>query len=262
MSRVDISPEQRAADAAGPAIAAIRAVASETTRYSPMGMRPPLLVCPGRHAGWITLYDQHGGRHPTPCCLILDARVEWYYAHPDDIHVFRVPSDLETVEVSSVCQRRSQHAGAHGPRRRQLDGSDFCGAPLLFSEVVDAGELGGPPFAIPFVDYLDYSHEAIIRGLREQRRLCAARHATWPDHRGRAVCGALLWSVVANGNSVEYAADEAELTPERAGELLLRALGAVWTWRSREANGLRSAMGTINEAAERLRDAALRGRAE
>ena len=218
MSRVDISPEQRAADAA--AIAAIRAVVSETTRYSPMGMRPPLLICPGRHAGWITLYDDHGERHETPCCLIRDARQEWHYAHPDRLHVARVPSDLEWIN----------------------DGADVWGGHVEGGEgglVLDAGELGGPAYSIPFVDYLDYSHEAIIRGLREQRRLCAARHATWPDHRGRAVCGALLWSVVANGNSVEYAADEAELTPERAAELLLRALGAVWTWRSREANGLR-----------------------
>jgi hypothetical protein len=32
-----------------------------------------------------------------------------------------------------------------------------------------------------------------------------------------------------------------ELTPERASALLFDALAKVWTWRSREANGLRSA---------------------
>ena len=193
-------------DAKAAANHAIRSSVSEATRYSPMGMMPANLDC-GTHPHTVRAYDRHGSMHWTACCLIHEARREWHYAHPDDLHVFRVPSDVEWIPV--------------------------------VGDVLDAGELGGPPFAIPFVDYLDFSHEAIIRGLREQRRLCASRHATWPDHRGKAVCGALLWSVIANGNSVEYAADEAELTPERAGELLLRALSVVWAWRSREANGLR-----------------------
>jgi hypothetical protein len=193
-------------DAEAAANHAIRAVVSESTRYSPMGMQPATLDC-GTHPHQVRSYDQHGSMHWTACCLVHDARLEWHYAHPDDLHVFRVPSDVEWIPV--------------------------------VGDVLDAGELGGPPFALTFVDYLDFSHEAIIRGLREQRRLCASRHSTWPDHRGKVVCGSLLWSVVANGNSVEYAADEAELTPERAGELLLRALSVVWTWRSREANGLR-----------------------
>jgi len=210
MTRVALSPKQLNAQAAGPATRAANAAIREAgpdTSYSPMGAAPPVLTCEGQHRVRVVVRDRHGTSHITACCYVREARESWHYAHPDDIHVFRVPSDVESIP--------------------------------LVGDVLDAGELGGPPFAIPFVDYLDYSHEAIIRGLREQRRLCAARHATWPDHRGRAVCGALLWSVVANGNSVEYAADEAELTPERAAELLLRALGAVWTWRSREANGLR-----------------------
>ena len=204
MTRIARSPEQLDAEAA--ANHAIRSSVSESTRYSPMGMQPALLDC-STHPHQERVYDQHGSMHWTACCLVHDARREWHYAHPDDLHVFRVPSDVEWIPI--------------------------------VGDVLDAGELGGPPFALTFVDYLDFSHEAIIRGLREQRRLCASRHATWPDHRGKAVCGALLWSVIANGNSVEYAADEAELTPERAGELLLRALSVVWAWRSREANGLK-----------------------
>jgi hypothetical protein len=214
----DISPEQRTAEAAGPASRAASAAiqaAGPNTQWSPMGMQPALLDC-STHPHQVRSYDRHGSMHWTACCLVHDARREWHYAHPDDLHVFRVPS------------------------RRGLTGDspDLALVPGV-GMVLDVGELGGPPFAVTFVDYLDFSHEAIIRGLREQRRLCASRHATWPDHRGKAVCGSLLWSVIANGNSVEYAADEAELTPERAGELLLRALGTVWAWRSREANGLR-----------------------
>lgn len=204
MTRVDISPEQRTAEAA--ANHAIRSSVSEATRYSPMGLMPATLFC-GMHPHTVRRVDRHGTLHETWCCLVHEARLEYHYALPDDIHVVRVPSDLETIPV--------------------------------IGEVLDAGELGGPPYSITFIGYLEHPSESIIRGLREQRRLCASRHSTYPDHRGRAVCGALLWSVIANGNSVEYAADEAELTPERAGELLLRALSAVWTWRSREANGLR-----------------------
>jgi hypothetical protein len=192
-------------DAEAAANAAIR-TAGPDTAWSPMGMQPALLDC-ATHPHQVRSYDRHGSMHWTACCFIHDARLEWYYAHPDDLHVFRVPSDVEWIPV--------------------------------IGDVLDVGELGGPPFSITFVDYLDFSHEAIIRGLREQRRLCASRHATWPDHRGKAVCGALLWSVIANGNSVEYAAAEAELTPERAGALLRDALAMVWTWRSREANGLK-----------------------
>jgi hypothetical protein len=203
-------------DAEAAANHAIRAVVSESTRYSPMGMQPATLDC-GTHPHQVRSYDQHGSMHWTWCCLGHEARYEWHYAHPDDIHVSRVPS-------------RRSITGTQSP-----DLEDIPGVGL----VLDVGELGGPPFAIPFIDYLDFSHEGIVRGLREQRRLCAARHSTWPEHRGRVVCGILLWSYVANGNSVEYAADEAELTPERAAELLLRALSVVWTWRSREANGLR-----------------------
>jgi hypothetical protein len=195
-------------DAEAAANHAIRAIASEATRYSPMGMRPPTLDC-GTHPHTVRSYDQHGSMHWTPCCFVHDARREWYYAHPEDIHVFRVPSDVEWIPV--------------------------------VGDVLDVGELGGPPFALTFVDYLDFSHEAIIRGLREQRRLCASRHSTWPDHRGKAVCGSLLWSVIANGNSVAYAADEVDLSLERASALLFDSLSKVWTGRSREANGLRIA---------------------
>jgi hypothetical protein len=195
-------------DAEAAARSAIRAVVSESTRYSPMGLQPAVLLC-GTHPHTVNRVDQHGSLHETWCCLLHEARYEWHYAHPDDIHVFRVPSDLEVIPV--------------------------------IGEVLDAGELGGPPFAITFIDYLEAPHESIVRGLREQRRQCASRHATYPDHRGQAVCGALLWSVVANGNSVEDAADAVELTPERATALLFDALSKVWTWRSREANGLRSA---------------------
>jgi hypothetical protein len=196
-------------DAEAAATGAIRAVLTESTRYSPMGLQPQQLICPGQHRGWIKAYDRHGTWHDTPCCLIWEARLEWRYAHPDDIHVFRVPSDIEAIP--------------------------------LIGEVLDAGELGGPPFAITFIRHLEHPSEAIVRGLREQRRLCASRHLTWPDHRGRVVCGSLLWSTVANGNSVDDAADDVELSPERATALLYGALSSVWTWRSREANGLRSA---------------------
>jgi hypothetical protein len=208
MTRIARSPEQLDAEAAGPAITAakgaIRAVVSESSRYSPMGKMPDRLMCATRHAGWLTAYDQHGGLHDVACCLVWEARLEWHYAHPEDIHVFRVPSDLETIPV--------------------------------IGEVLDAGELGGPPFAITFIDYLEYPHESIVRGLREQRRQCASRHSTWADHRGRAVCGSLLWSVIANGNTIDDAADAVDLSPERAMGLLNSALRAVWTWRSREAN--------------------------
>ncbi len=216
MSRVDISPEQRNAEAAAPAIAAIRAVVSESTRYSPMGMMPPALYC-AAHPRTVRILDRHGSPHFTSCCLVHEARLEWHYAHPDDIHVFRVPSDLEDIPV----------------RPKDLEGEQMA--------VLDAGELGGPAFAIAFIDYLEYPHESLIRGLREQRRLCAARHSTWADHRGRAVCGILLWSVVANGNTIADAANAVDMTPERAKGLLNSALRAVWTWRSREANGLRNA---------------------
>ena len=195
-------------DAEAAANHAIRAVVSESTRYSPMGLMPPALFC-ASHPHFVNRVDRHGSLHETVCCLVHEARLEWHYAHPDDLHVFRVPSDVEWIPV--------------------------------IGDVLDAGELGGPPFAIPFIDYLEYPHESIVRGLREQRRLCASRHGTWADHRGRAVCGALLWSVIANGNTIADAADEVDLTLERAGELLLDALAKVWTWRSREANGLRSA---------------------
>jgi hypothetical protein len=215
VSRVDISPEQRNAEAA--ANSAIRAVVSESTRYSPMGLMPAALLC-GTHPHTVNRVDQHGSLHETWCCLLHEARYEWHYALPDRLHVFRVPSDLEWINDGT-------DEGGH------WEG----GSGLL----LDAGELGGPAYSIRFIEYLDHPHEPIVSGLREQRRQCASRHAFWPDHRGQAVCGALLWSVVANGNSVEYAADEAELTPERAGELLLRALSVVWAWRSREANGLR-----------------------
>jgi hypothetical protein len=208
MTTLRKSDSQLDAEAAGPAIAAIRAVVSESTRYSPMGMMPPALFC-AAHPRTVRILDRHGSPHFTSCCLVHEARLEWHYAHPEDIHVFRVPSDLEWV-----------------------DG---------VGDVLDAGELGGPAFAITFIDYLEYPHESLVRGLREQRRLCAARHSTWADHRGRAVCGVLLWSVIANGNTIAAAADEAELTPERAMGLLNTALQAVWTWRSREANGLKSA---------------------
>ena len=192
-------------DAEAAANSAIRSLAIEATRYSPMGAMPPALYC-GGHARNVFVTDRHGSRHLTACCLTHEARREWYLAHPDDIHVRRVPSDVEYIPA--------------------------------VGDVLDAGELGGPPFSITFVHYLDWPDDGLIRGLREQRRLCASRHATWADHRGRAVCGALLWSVIANGNTIATAADEVEVTPERATALLFAALRAVWTWRSREANGV------------------------
>lgn len=194
-------------DAEAAATGAIRAVVTESTRYSPMGAMPPALFC-GGYPRFVTVRDRHGSPHSTMCCLVHEARLEWHYALPDDLHVFRVPSDLETIPV--------------------------------VGEVLDAGELGGPAFAIPFIGHLEHGADPIVRGLRSYRRLCAGRHATWPDHRGRAVCGSLLWSVIANGNTIADAADRIDLTPERGTALLNTALQSIWTSRSREANGLRT----------------------
>ncbi len=181
-----------------------RPSADPDTRYSPMGACPPTLDC-GGHSRVVIVNDRHGNPHLTHCCYLHEARREWYYAHPEDLHVFRVPSDVEIIPI----------VGA----------------------VLDAGELGGPPFAPEFVSYLQAPREPIVRGLREYRRKCAGQHGTWPEHRGRVVCGILLWSTVANGNPIDFAADEIGLTPGRASELLYAALRLIWGWRSQQVNG-------------------------
>lgn len=193
-------------DAEAAATGAIRAVVSESTRYSPMGAQPPRLMCEGQHLQRVIVRDRHGSAHITACCLVFEARLEWHYALPYDLHVFRVPSDLETIPD--------------------------------VGEVLDAGELGGPAFSITFIGHLEHHPEAIVRGLRQYRVKCAGEHRHRPDHRDRAVCGALLWSVVANGNTIADAADAIDMTPERATGLLGEALRLVWSWRSQEANGL------------------------
>lgn len=201
MTAIAKSPEQLNAEAAGDAIRA----AGPDTRWSPMGAMPPVLACEGAHKQRVVVRDRHNSVHITTCCLILEARREWFYAHPDDLHVFRVPSDLEFIpEVG---------------------------------DVLDAGELGGPPYAPPFVSYLQTPHEPIVRTLREYRVKCAGQHATWADHRGQAVCGSLLWSTVANGNEIPDAAEALELSPERATALLRDALRLIWSWRAQTANG-------------------------
>lgn len=192
-------------DAEAAATGAIRTAIAEATRYSPMGAMPPALFC-GTLPHSVQVRDRHGSHHVTSCCLVHEARLEWHYALPDDLHVFRVPSDLETIPV--------------------------------VGEVLDAGELGGPAYAIPFVGHLDHPHEPLMRALRSYRVKCAGKHRDWAEHRGRAVCGFLLWSVIANGNSIEDAADRYELTPERAGELIGEALRLIWTWRAVEANAI------------------------
>lgn len=201
MTAIAKSPEQLNAEAA--ASGAIRDAGPDTS-YSPMGAMPPSLWC-ATHPHGVMVRDRHGNPHITACCLLHEARREWYYAHPDDLHVFRVPSDLESIPV--------------------------------VGEVLDAGELGGPPFAPPFVAYLQAPHEPIVRGLRQYRVKCAGQHAAWSEHRGRVVCAELLWSTVANGNPIDAAADALEVTLERANALLFDALRTVWSWRAQSTNG-------------------------
>jgi hypothetical protein len=138
--------------------------------------------------------------------MVLEARIEWHYAHPEDLHVWRVPSDLEALPGVGM--------------------------------VLDAGQLGGPAYAIPFIGYLDHPREPIVRALRSYRVRCAGKHRDWPEHRGRAVCAELLWSVVANGNPLAEAAEAVEVSLERAEALLGEALRSTWVWRAREANAI------------------------
>lgn len=209
MTIIRKSDAQLDAEASGPAVHAANAAirdAGPDTRFSPMGAMPPILVCEGPHRQRVVVRDRHSYPHITTCCLALEARREWHYAHPEDLHVFRVPSDPEYVPgVGSV---------------------------------LDVGELGGPPFAPSFASYLQSPFEPFVRAMREYRVKCAGQHAQWPEHRGRAVCATLLWSFVANGNSLDAAADAADLTPERASALLFDALRLIWTWRAQAANAI------------------------
>lgn len=187
-----------------------RATDDPDTSWTPMGLRPTLLDCGRQVHGWQSAYDRYGSRHWQWCCYLAEARLEWRMASPDALHVHLIPG-----QVASIVIERYDDGS---PRRSEM--------------VVDAGELGGPPFAPAFVSHLDAPIELLPRMVKRYReRTCAGKHLLWADHRGRVLCGSLLLDVVATGIAVDDAADVFDLTPERAGRLLVLALAQIWDWR-------------------------------
>jgi hypothetical protein len=70
------------------------------------------------------------------------------------------------------------------------------------------------------------------RTLYGLRRWCEGKHRDWADHRGRPVCWSLVTHIIVGRQSLEWAAEQEELSLERAMEHAERALRKQWRWRS------------------------------
>jgi hypothetical protein len=70
------------------------------------------------------------------------------------------------------------------------------------------------------------------RTLYGLRRWCEGKHRDWADHRGRPVCWSLVTHIIVGRQSVQWAAEQEELSLERAMEHAERALRKQWRWRS------------------------------
>lgn len=199
--------------------------------YDPMPERPERTYC-----GPLDVSAYWTGSDWRPaCCLVHVAAAEYRAEIPEIIHPSygRVPTRTEPIPLV---------AGA-------LDG------PML--DVLDAGELGGYPFALPAarrfggVTMFDGEQTLDARDYRVfpwayaiERRLpghCRRRHGTrpdrWPEHEGRGpICGPIVRLVVARGYAPARVARAARLPVDRLEVLLDDSLRWVWRRVSEELN--------------------------
>ena len=67
-------------------------------------------------------------------------------------------------------------------------------------------------------------HHPVRSALTQWDRKCRRMHARWPDHRGRAVCSEIAWSVIRDRTSIEWAAEQAGVSFPRGENLLTLAV--------------------------------------
>jgi len=165
-------------------------------------------------------------RPPSLSQMVGYLRMLYLEEIPDRLHVAHVPSHTAPVPV---------------------DMADPDGPSVM---VVDAGPLGGPPFAPAFAKRIgavvawqgeivlrDTDLEPAARALEGVRRWCAGRHRTWYEHDGRPLCWLLLRHVTFGGYTVAGAAALEDVAD--AGELLAGAVDRWWRYTDAEVNGLR-----------------------
>lgn len=229
MTNVDISPEQRDAEAAQERDLAICATCLKPY-LPPYEHRHEKPIAPG--------YDPMPFKPQERAELIAVIRSEYLAELPVRIHVQQVPSRAEPIGVGQY----SAEAAGWVPGEMMVD-------------ALDTGPLGSPSWSMPFHQYIgsyysqfgetvrkdeDLSQFPWCRNLEGVRRWCAGKHRTWSEHRGLPICWSLIRLMVEGGYSVSRAADLVTITPERADELLTVALDKWWIWTSEDVNGLRT----------------------
>jgi hypothetical protein len=209
---------------------------------------PYLEGYPHRHAT-----DPRADYDPMPpkpagrAALVAVIAREYGAEKPTRLHVHQVPSRTEPIAVSQYS------AAAAGMVTTEVS-------------VLDAGELGAPPWAPSFHRYIGgirlFDDEMVTteldpqafpwtRNLHSLRRWCAGKHRDWYDHGARPLCWTLIGLVVVAGYDLDRAAAEAGVPVDVADVLLFGhrdrdcdhvgrcppgALDRWWSWTSNDLN--------------------------
>ena len=83
-------------------------------------------------------------------------------------------------------------------------------------------------------------HQPVRDFLTQWERKCRRLHARWPDHRGRPVCAEIAWNVIYGETSIEWAAEQVEVSFPRAERLLELAVDYIEAGISRSAEPIES----------------------
>jgi hypothetical protein len=230
MSRVDKSPEQWNAEASGTLTCRTcdgpyleesphRHETPPRPDYTVMGLIPAALDCGAVNHGPLRLADQYGSLHLTWCCLRGESRAAYAASLPHRIHVRQVPSDAVPVGISAY----------------SLEAAGYV-LTAAAEDLLDAGI--GVPFHPEFTAHLEAPRELMPRKMREYRNHCSAKHTSYADHGGTAMCDTLLRAMVCGGSSVDGIARTHAMTPERVTSHLTIALQTIYRWRSQAMNDL------------------------
>ena len=186
-------------------------------------------------------YDPMPERPSSVDGMIAVIRREYRLELPHRLHVSYVPSRAEPIGVSQY----SMAAAGYIASEATVD-------------VLDAGELGSPPWSPSFhrrvgAVTLWEGEQTIEEGdwgifpwaFTIERRLdrwCRSRHGNrpelWREHRGQPICRPIVELVVKHDYTVEMVSREYEMSSARAEIVLDEALRRVWGQVSNQLNGL------------------------
>ena len=218
-----------------------RPSADPDNTYSPMGRRPTDLKCGA---------PVHQGHLSPPCCLVGWLLHESQMEVTEYLHVRPIPGQRGSpvpIRVEPLPPPALLVDGFYVPNPE--------GRRLM---VTDSGALGGPAWSGRMHRRMDIHYfegetkqsddpnRPLDKAIAGLRRHCSGKHREWAEHRGQPVCWSLVRLIVMGRYSVQQAALQLELTPERATYLLHRSDGKVWvgavdklwTWVFNDINGI------------------------